>query len=672
MMKKYFFLAALAALTLGSCQSSDEFEPQIPEVQVKGVPMSLTVSLGQNTTRVSYEYVESENIIKTAWTAGDKVSVVSYDENRRIKSVDTFEVTDISADGKSATFSGTFTGDNLSNANVFYPELIYDSENDLYATAFGSFRFNSDSDQSLGTILWMSANTDNVSALDDYNVMYGAVANTDGSHPEVALQQTVGVLRLDLDATVLPEDARIASVVFQLGNDLEDKIIPAFAIGAIGFNADMKDAAGKPYDNMVALYEDALSNAASSSIYTSFFDVTGSNGTAGTPVSSDGRFVCYIPFSPVLDEIPTGSFKIIAVLSTSDEYTVNYKGDTFPFSKMEVGKVYNIKGKLAIENVPFADDNFKEFCLQNFDTDRDGKISLEEAAQVTEIACTRKGITSLKGIEYFTALESLDCSYNLLTTLDVSKNTALKVLACTNNKLTSLDVSKNTALEVLNCANNTLLGTLDVSKNTALKNLDCTYISLTTLDISNNTALEALYCRANQLSSLDVSKNTALEILQCADNQLSSLDLSNNTALTELDCKTNKITSLDVSKHTALKNLDCMDNQLTKLDVSKNTALTSLTCSLNPLTTLDVSYNTALKDLSCHGNQLTTLDLSKNTAITHLNCGSNQFSSLDISMLTELWELDVRENTVPFTVYLAEGQSISNSRYDSKVTIVRK
>ena len=56
-------------------------------------------------------------------------------------------------------------------------------------------------------------------------------------------------------------------------------------------------------------------------------------------------------------------------------------------------------------------------------------------------------ITSLKGIEYFTALTSLNYRYNQLTTLDLSKNTALKVLNCSKNQLTTLDVSKNSLTE---------------------------------------------------------------------------------------------------------------------------------------------------------------------------------------------------------------------------------
>ena len=107
-----------------------------------------------------------------------------------------------------------------------------------------------------------------------------------------------------------------------------------------------------------------------------------------------------------------------------------------------------------------------------------------------------KGLTSLKGIEYFTALERLECDINQLTALDISQNTALNSLECRRNQLTALDVSQNTALNSLECRSN----------------------QLTALDVSQNIALEYLNCYENQLTALDVSHNTALGYLSCKDN----------------------------------------------------------------------------------------------------------------------------------------------------------
>jgi Leucine-rich repeat (LRR) protein len=258
----------------------------------------------------------------------------------------------------------------------------------------------------------------------------------------------------------------------------------------------------------------------------------------------------------------------------------------------------------------------------------DGLVTTSNISSLTTLDVYNKGISSLIGIEDFTALTSLYCYYNSLTNLDVSSNTALTKLYCNSNGLTSLDVISNTALTILSCSENSLTS-LNVSGNSALTELYCRSNSLTSLDLSSNTPLTTLYCQSNSLTSLNVSSNNALTELYCYSNSLTSLDLSSNTALTNLRSDSNSLTSLDVSSNTALTELYCYSNSLTSLDVSSNTALTYLYCHLNSLTSLDLS-NTALITLWCYSNSLTSLDLSSNNALTYLDCDSNSLTSLNV------------------------------------------
>ena len=214
---------------------------------------------------------------------------------------------------------------------------------------------------------------------------------------------------------------------------------------------------------------------------------------------------------------------------------------------------------ILINEENFPDENFRSWLLSK-SYGSDGVLTEEEIAGVSEIS-VRESIQNLKGIEYFTALTRLDCSFNQLTSLDMSKNTALTRLDCDFNQLTSIDVSENIALTYLSCYFNQLTS-LDMSKNTALTGLSCHINQLTSLDVSKNTALTELYCYSNQLTSLDVSKNTELQDLRCDANQLTSLDVSKNTALRELYCSSNQLTSLNVSKNTALTILDCHQNRI--------------------------------------------------------------------------------------------------------------
>ena len=270
-------------------------------------------------------------------------------------------------------------------------------------------------------------------------------------------------------------------------------------------------------------------------------------------------------------------------------------------------------------------------------------------------------LTSLQGIEYFESLTELECRYNQLTSLDVSRNTALMELECQYNQLPELDVSANTKLWLLICSSNSM-ETLNVGANTALTYLYCNYNELTTLDVSRNTELMYLSCFNNKLTELDVRANTELVTFDCSDNSLTELDVSANTKLAwYFYCNGNQLTELDVSNCTALEELYCHDNQLTSLDVSRNTALTNLVCYSNQLTELDVSQNTMLTSLRCHYNQLTTLDVSRNTALTQLYCSYNPGDGVSSFPITAWFDNDTKPDNleIDYEQWTYDGKSIT-------------
>lgn len=237
-------------------------------------------------------------------------------------------------------------------------------------------------------------------------------------------------------------------------------------------------------------------------------------------------------------------------------------------------------GDVEINGTNFPDANFRAI-VSSFDVDGSNTLSATEIAAVKYLSCYNKKVKDLTGIEHFTALTTLQCDYNELTALDISKNTALTILTCVKNQLTVLDVSRNADLKRLLCFGN----------------------KLTALDVGNNTALETLYCGSNELTALDVSKNTELKELNCANNKLASLDLRKNMELAVLDCHYNGLTELDVKSNTKLTKLICFTNSLTALDVSKNPELKELHCGYNRLTSLDVSNNTELAVMDCLNNR---------------------------------------------------------------------
>ena len=90
---------------------------------------------------------------------------------------------------------------------------------------------------------------------------------------------------------------------------------------------------------------------------------------------------------------------------------------------------------IAINETNFPDALFRDYIAENADMDADGQLSELEVSGVTGIDVSGMGIRDLRGIEYFTELESLDCSGNELTSLDLSANAKLQSLNAENNRL---------------------------------------------------------------------------------------------------------------------------------------------------------------------------------------------------------------------------------------------
>jgi Leucine-rich repeat (LRR) protein len=157
----------------------------------------------------------------------------------------------------------------------------------------------------------------------------------------------------------------------------------------------------------------------------------------------------------------------------------------FMLSTMVIG--FSAKADVVLNATNFPDANFRAYITTITGVATGDTITQQKLNSITSMYCSSKSIASLKGIEYFTALTTLYCYNNSLTTLDLSHNTALKTLSCSNNQLTELDMT-------------------------------------------NNAALTKLYCNSNQLTSLDVTHNTKLTTLDCYTNQLPALDVTHNTA----------------------------------------------------------------------------------------------------------------------------------------------
>ena len=252
---------------------------------------------------------------------------------------------------------------------------------------------------------------------------------------------------------------------------------------------------------------------------------------------------------------------------------------------------------VKINDKNFPDIYFQEYVSAAFDKNEDGSLSDSEREAVTELDVGDTSeyqltyeylpIQTLKGIEYFSNIETLNCSYNALDELDVSSLKKLSELRCNENQLKALHLSGNRELRYLYCQDN------------SIKRLSC----------SNNKKLRELYCDRNQLKKLDISSNKKLRVLSVAGNKLKKINVRKQKQLTKLYVNDNKLVGLDLSHNPNITSLYASNNKLQKLSLRKNRKLDFLSCSYNRLRKLNLKSNKLLRYLYCRNNQLVTGNL---------------------------------------------------------------
>lgn len=211
--------------------------------------------------------------------------------------------------------------------------------------------------------------------------------------------------------------------------------------------------------------------------------------------------------------IPDSNFKDYLLNNSS----VNTNSD----SEIQVSEATAFTGTLA----------FQFFLINDL-------TGIEAFTNLTILDCGDNNLTSLD-LSANTALQQLYCYDNQLTSLNLSANTQLQALDCRDNQILNLDLSSNTELYYLQCTFNGM-ETLNV-QNTALTTLRCYSNQLSSLDLSTNTALSTLLVYNNNLTELDLSSNASLTIMECQSNELTSLNIANtnNTIITTFDARNN-------------------------------------------------------------------------------------------------------------------------------------
>ncbi len=336
----------------------------------------------------------------------------------------------------------------------------------------------------------------------------------------------------------------------------------------------------------------------------------------------------------------TGNSNLFCIEVDSPESAEAYSG----WKKDQNTYYSNSCGVAAKTYVP--DDYFEQALIEyGYDTELDDSVFTASIESITELYISGYGsgdgqekgqIKDLTGIEDFAALQSLECSDNQLTSLDLSKNTELGVLNCSyneiadlilpvggefsqlycwNNQFTSLDL-KNINIEYFDATSNPILYCIEVddpkaaTANTnwhidewATYNSECPAIDIPMTYVPDDNFEQALIEMGydtkldDSVPTLVIQTVTSLyltyyekgeyetEIGETKIGQIEDLTgIEDFAALQYLYCENNNIVDLDLSSNSNLLYVSCMHNKLTGLDIKNgnNTNISGFYATCNP------------------------------------------------------------------------------------------
>lgn len=213
------------------------------------------------------------------------------------------------------------------------------------------------------------------------------------------------------------------------------------------------------------------------------------------------------------------------------------KGWTLAYQKADGSFGWYERPGVTIDDTHFPDYAFRNFVTANCDIHADGFLDYDELHAVTHLNLFNKDIANLQGIEYFTELTWLDCSYNRLTQLTLTENCNLVTLFCQYNQLTQLIVKNCPSLCFLYCHDNQL-------NYGAMKNMMAALPSRAELEVNGNLCVvhEGSETEGNTITSARVAylkeqKNwTSYYTTDCADwHEFVSGDVNGDGSVTIAD-----------------------------------------------------------------------------------------------------------------------------------------
>ncbi len=355
------------------------------------------------------------------------------------------------------------------------------------------------------------------------------------------------------------------------------------------------------------------------------------------------------------------------------------------------------------QNVNIPDPDFLQALIdRGVDTNGDGQIQESEAKNTTSLYFYYASFASMEGINAFTNLQTLKCSYNnlihkieltglnnleylnfysnnSLDTIILDGATELNFSVSNNNSLVDLEFIGSISFKDLKIYSNNSLKNLDFSNiqdvkslrlesNNSISNYDFSGLeSLLSLNLISNNSLKSINLSPiTSLTDLSVSSNPALsEIVFGQNSNIKECTLYNNPSMQAIDLSNlSNLTNLILRKNNVIASIDFTGlNSLTSLSVEESPSIVSLDFSVLPnLAYLTIKRNNSLKDIILgNSGTISNLTVSYDNSLPSIDLsGLNQLKNLQINDCGLIKSLDIIDLNNLESVKLFSNNSIEN------------
>jgi hypothetical protein len=223
--------------------------------------------------------------------------------------------------------------------------------------------------------------------------------------------------------------------------------------------------------------------------------------------------------------------------------------------------IYTSLGFSQIINFP--DANFKAKLLQadvtntiaqdasennlKIDTNNNNEIEVSEALAVFNLTIPNSNISDLTGVESFTNLRFLDCSYNNLTHFNyIFQNNFYPIVS--HNHITNLTITGIMYAEADFSFNNIQTVTLN-NVNAGGGGFLLNDNQITNIIFIGNNMPWGLYLNNNLLTTLDISNLTLIAPLHIINNPINKIIANLNTTIDEIHYQSNTVAELDLTDY---------------------------------------------------------------------------------------------------------------------------